>query len=140
LYGNNKHQDQLGCNGTGKLGDSYVCPQPTIGGHLRDQPVQATACGTPVSNMSRLAQAETQAPAQSGGSTKYKCGCNKSAPHQVGAFVTGYFPDVAAAPIGNRPVFAAHDNVSVNTPTEWKGHLLDYKFDCQQPNWSEKCI
>lgn len=129
LYGNTKHQSSLGCNGTAKLGDSYVSPEPTIGG----QPVQATACGTPVSNTSRLASAQV------GGGSEHMHRCGHRIPRN-GAFITGYFPDLAAAPIGNRPVFSSHDNASVNTPTEWKGHLLDHKFDCQQPHWCEKCI
>jgi hypothetical protein len=117
FYGNTKHQSSLGCNGTAKLGDSYVCPEPTIGGQIRDQPVQATACGTPVSTTSRLASAQV-----GGSEQRHRCG------HRI------------PAPIGNRPVFGTHDNDSVNTPTEWKGHLLDHKFDCQQPLWCEKCI
>lgn len=65
-----------------------------------------------------------------------------------GTPITGYFPNIAVAPIGNRPVYSAYNNMSINswtgtpvaTSTMPAGNLLDRKFDCQQPFWCEKCF
>lgn len=92
----------------------------------------ATAHGTPVSNTSKLASV------QFGGSVNTNR-CDHRLPQEE-THMIGYFLDLTAPPIGNRPVVNVHDNASTNTPAEWKGHLLDYKFNCQQPHWDEKCI
>ena len=58
--------------------------------------------------------------------------------------VTGYYMDLTAQPIGNRPVHGVHDNYNhyPNTmnPKKDKGNVLDRRFDCQQPYWGEKCL
>lgn len=57
-----------------------------------------------------------------------------------GTPINGYFLDIAASPIGNRPVYRTHNNMEINSPASWNGNLMDRKFDCQQPYWCEKCM
>jgi hypothetical protein len=202
FYGNNKSQST--CHGSGSLGDSYVCPSPTIGG--KGVKPSQPACGVPTPNMGRLSYC---AKAQVGGGStegmiftatgqldkkKRGCGCQKGGSHHGNGKrqgckcskckcskckcsntkhghdkspcgdhdpsstcnwksssyrdykhnrvtpITGYFLDVAAAPIGNRPVHSRHNNMEPNVPAADNGNMLDRKFDCQQPFWCEKCM
>lgn len=83
FYGNNKHTDT--CHGSGRMGDGYVCPSPTIGGTGPKLIKHNTACGKPVPNMSNLSHCpQTQV---GGGmmftatgqliNKKQNCGCQK---------------------------------------------------------------
>lgn len=54
--------------------------------------------------------------------------------------ITGYYLNLEEAPIGGRPAHSAHDNFHPNNITNHSGHLLDKKFDCQQPFWCERCL
>jgi hypothetical protein len=119
----NNHQAFYGssCQGTQRTGDEYICPKPTIGngpGHL-----------------GRLAYC-AQAPAMVGASHKQSAQLQSS---ENGRSSNGYFIDVAAVPIGNRPVHSAH-NLAINSPAALNGNLMDREFNCQQPFWCEKCI
>ena len=68
LYGNNKRTET--CNGSKLLGESYVCPKPTIGGRGKSPfPKQNPKCGAMTQNMGRLAYcAKQQLKEQKGGS------------------------------------------------------------------------
>jgi len=57
----------------------------------------------------------------------------------------GYYLDLTAPAIGNRPAHAAHDNHDClpNTVDNKLSNKVNYPgrgFDCRQPFWNEKCI
>lgn len=115
FYGNPKPEPN--CNGSALLGEDYIWPTPTIGGG----PCQA------------------RAQAQTGGNG-----------HTSGTPITGYFVDLEAAPIGNRPVYRSYYNTDF-IPAQFSSKpkpksktkpksMLDRQFDCQHPQWCEKCI
>lgn len=54
--------------------------------------------------------------------------------------ITGYYMNLEEAPIGGRPVHSKHDNFHPNNITNHSGHLLENKFNCQQPFWCERCL
>lgn len=54
------------------------------------------------------------------------------------ATAPGYFLDVSAPTIGNRPIMRAHENTIYHLPKRHQN--LDRKFNCSQPFWSPKCL
>lgn len=57
----------------------------------------------------------------------------------------GYYLDLTAPAIGNRPVHAAHDNYDClpNIVDSKLSNQINYPgrgFDCYQPFWNEKCV
>jgi|SRR3989344_4537590 len=54
----------------------------------------------------------------------------------------GFYPDLTADAIGNRPVIGFHNNSDIvpNVLLKTKGNLLNRKLDCTQPFWCSKCI
>lgn len=154
FYGNNKYPKN--CHSADKIGDGYMCPSPTIGGTGAGLDMKQNAsCGVPVANLGRVAYCPQQ---QVGGSSSSKglmftatgqlrkkkpgqdCGCQSGGGNSQLSPINGYYLDVAAAPVGNRPVHGTHNNIEVNALASWNTNLPDHRFDCSQPSWHHKCV
>lgn len=56
--------------------------------------------------------------------------------------ISGFYSDMTACAVGNRPINAVHDN-NLNIPKTLTGdrsNMKGRKFDCQQPFWCSKCM
>lgn len=53
-----------------------------------------------------------------------------------GMSVTGYYTDLSAEPIGNRPVYSSYSQYIYPTS---RINLKNGKFNCVQPVWGEDC-
>ena len=52
----------------------------------------------------------------------------------------GFYFDVSAPSIGNRPSHGVHCNTKATDPVNQNKHLSGRDFGCQQPLWCPKCI
>lgn len=79
-----------------------------------------------------------------------KCNCNKHNKKKTAQYtdsnigngtpISGFFLDVAAPSVGNRPVYASHTNMSPNTLSSINDNLMNRNVGCRQPFWDEKCL
>lgn len=116
------------------------------------------ACGVPASNMGRLAHCQNGGCAETNSKLMYtttgtidknhfQCrskeqkGGSKTETyrqHSLGTRVPGYYFDLDADKVANRPVVRTHDNMNQSS---FKGgpSSLDRLFGCRQPYWTEQC-
>ncbi len=54
--------------------------------------------------------------------------------------ITGFYADLSQPPIGGRPVYGRHDNISENNLRVNYINMIDRTFECQQPFWDRSCL
>ncbi len=144
FYGNNKVSS---CHGKGKLGDTYVCPHPSIGGTYTGQKalVAPSDCGAG-NNIGRWAQCPAPQTGGCGGmiysatgvlSEKPKCQNGGNA-----GGVPGFFADLPSGAIGNQAIYGSGDSNTVPNLLSAKGkrNFVKRTFNCAQPTWNKSCM
>lgn len=135
----------------------YICP--STGNPLDHSNGPDLACGVPASNMGRLAHCQNGGCAEQNTKLMYtttgtidknhfqcnqqKGGCKpkstcKFRQHSIGTRVNGYYLDLEAPKVANRPIVRTHNNIN---QSKFKGgpSFLDRQFGCRQPYWTEQC-